>query len=156
MLIQALLFLVFIVVLFGIAGARERRRERSLREWVALHPGASLLWPFKPEEHPEVPVARWIEQLTGRSPLGIASAMRTRQNDVDVWWIEYRATPAGKKSSEWFTLSAQQGCAPALARRGAVEVQPAEQTPLQESGLPQSHRGLITVELLESSPLGGG
>ena len=156
MLIQALLFLVFIVVLFGIAGARERRRERSLREWVALHPGASLFWPFMPEEHPEVPVARWIEQLTGRPPLGIASAMRTRQNDVDVWWTEYRATPAGKQSSEWFTLSAQQGCDPALARGGAVEVQPAEQTPLQESGMRQSHRGLITVELLESSPLGGG
>ena len=156
MLIQVLLFLVFIVVLFWIAGAKERRRERSLREWVSRHSGASLFWPFKPEEHPEVPVAQWIEQLTGRPPLGIASAMRIRQNDVNVWWIEYRATPAGQQSSQWFTLKAQQGCHQALAQGGAEEVEPAVQTPLQESGIPKSQRGLITVELLEASQLGGG
>lgn len=156
MLVQVLIFLVVIVGLFWIAGAQERRRERSLREWVSRHPGASIFWPFKPEEHPEVPVARWIEQLTGRPPLGIASALRIRQNDVDVWWIEYRATPAGQESSQWFTLRAQQGCDPALARVGAEEVQPAARTLLPESGMPQSHRGLITVGLLESPPLGGG
>ena len=156
MLSQVLLFLVFIVVLFWIAGAKERRRERALREWVLRHAGASLFWPFKPEEHPEVPVASWIEQLTSRPPLGIASAVRIRKNDVEVWWIEYRATPAGQQSSEWFTLRAQQGCDPAFARGGAEVGEPAALTPLPESGKPQSHRGLITVELLELPPLGGG
>jgi hypothetical protein len=157
MLTKTLFTVVVIVALFLIACARERRRERSLREWVARRPGSWLFWPFTSAEHPELPIGELIERLTGHLPLGLASAMLVRQGDGDVWWVEYRATPSTNSSSKWFTLMVRQCTDHAAAELYERELQrtaPTGTTLTHDSWVCQRHHGLITVKLLEAQLLG--
>jgi hypothetical protein len=151
MLLKALLFFIIIGALLWIAVARDKRRHRSLREWAELHPGAELFWPFASAEYPELPVGPMIEHLTGHLPLSLASAMRVRQAEGDVWWVEYRATQRENESSQWFTLQAQQCSDPAAAQLREEELQrtaPSGSPCSYESWVCQRHLGLLKVELL--------
>ena len=102
------LFLVLVVgVLMGIAMWLESRRERELRAWTEAMPGRQLHWPFIPAQHPNVPAVELVQRMIQRPPIGWASALRTTDAAGEVWWIEFRTTPPGKKSSQWFTLVAR-------------------------------------------------
>ncbi|HCN30097.1 MAG TPA: hypothetical protein DIT64_15430 [Verrucomicrobiales bacterium] len=106
MLLKILLIILVIAIVLGTGMILEIRRERALREWASGIPGARLHWPFIAVEHPSVPAAELVELLIQRAPVSWASAIETRGGSGDVWLVEYRATPPGKKSTRWFTLVA--------------------------------------------------
>lgn len=95
-----------------------------------------------------------IERLTGNDPpLSLASAMWVKQDECDVWWIEYRATPAATKSSQWFTLAVRKRCdqIASQSREEAPRSAAFSGTTLtDDSWVCERHRGLMTIKLLES------
>lgn len=107
MLGKTLVLVLVVGALVGIAWWRESRRERDLRAWAEARPGGQLHWPFIPSEHLNVPAAELVQRMIQRPPLGWASALRTTDATGEFWWIEFRMTPLGKKSPQWFTLVAR-------------------------------------------------
>ena len=154
MLTKVIIVAIILVAVLVIAGLREKQRERSLREWAAHRQDARLFWPFDPADHSAPPVAALIERLTGHMPLSLASAMWVERDDGDVWWIEYRATPAATKSSQWFTLLVRKRCDQFAAQdREEERKRPAVAgTPLTDDSWECKRcRGLMTVKLLEAA-----
>ena len=152
MLTKALIITIIIAALFVIAGVRETRRGRALREWALLRAGARLLWPFMAAEQHVIPVTPLIELFMGRPPLGLACAMQVTRAEDEVWFVEFRATPAGQESSRWFTLVARHCQDGAAAKRCQMELQrtePERSTLTLESWTCQRRDGLMTVALLE-------
>lgn len=154
MLTKAIIVVIILVTLLVIAGLREKQRERSLREWASHRQDAQLFWPFDPTDHSAPPIAELIERLTGHPPLSLASAMWVKQDECDVWWIEYRATPAATKSSQWFTLAVRKRCdqIASQSREEAPRSAAFSGTTLtDDSWVCERHRGLMTIKLLESA-----
>jgi len=149
MLGKALVLVLVVGALVGIALWRESRRERNLRAWVAARPGGQLHWPFVSAEHPGVPAAELVQRMIQRPPIGWASAVRTTDATGEVWFIEFRTTPPGKKSSHWFTLVARR-------TREGVNVGPergrstigSPDVELVDSWACDRREGFITVALL--------
>lgn len=100
---------VFLVVAAVLAAGfwLESRREKNLRAWVARRPGVQLFWPFVPAEHPGFPADELAGRLLGRPPMGWGSAVREVRDGEEFWWVEFRATPAARKSPSWFHLAAR-------------------------------------------------
>lgn len=162
MLGKSLVLVLVLGALVGIALWLESRRERDLRAWVEAIPGRQLHWPFIPPQHPNVPAAELVQRMIQRPPIGWASALRTTDATGEVWWIEFRTTPPGKKSSQWFTLVARRTRNGLNVRPGGVPLTPGSSgAALADPWVCHWREGFITVDGLgevveppRASPLG--
>lgn len=151
---RLLILILGVIALLLLATLLEKYRERSLRRWAGRRPGANLHWGFVPEEHPGLPAGELTQLIIGQPPLGYASALQLAGPAGDLWFVEYRTTPPGRKSDRWFTLLALQ-CADETSAQDCL-------THLQTSRSAQIPRlvgnwvclrleGLMSVRLLESN-----
>jgi hypothetical protein len=106
MLPEILVVALVLAAVLGIGMVRESRRHRRLEAWVRARIGRRLHWPFRPEEH-LVPAKSLATELLGRAPVGWAGAVECSGPGGQVWFIECRSTPPGRKSPHWYTLVAR-------------------------------------------------
>jgi len=97
--------LVLAAVLAGIL-ARDSRRERALRSWVAKRRNARLHWPLEMAGDLPIPFHELAELTFGSSLLGWGAAVEIERSGDQIWFLECRTTPPGRESADWFTLVA--------------------------------------------------
>jgi hypothetical protein len=101
-LIGALLLAAVLAVIL----ARDSRRERALRSWVAKRRNARLHWPLEMDGDLPIPFRELADLTLGRPPLGWAAAVEIERAEDQIWFLECRTTPAGRETADWFTLAA--------------------------------------------------
>lgn len=150
---RLLLLILFVVALLVVAALWEKCRERSLRRWAGRRPGANLHWGFVPEEHPGLPVGELIHGIIGQPPMGYASALQLAGPTGDLWFVEYRTTPPGRKTDRWFTLLALPCADETSAQECLTHLQTSRPTQLPRlvgNWVCLRLEGLMSVRLLES------
>lgn len=102
-LIGALLLAAVLAVVL----ARDSKRERELRSWIAKRRGARLHWPLEMDAELTVPFRELADITLGRQPLGWGAAVQIERSADQMWFIECRTTPTGRETADWFTLVAR-------------------------------------------------
>jgi hypothetical protein len=118
---QFLIITGVIIALFVLAAARERYRDLLLDRWMARRPEAKRHRWVTVSPPPEFPAPELLEKFLGRPPIGYASAIEIPVPGGVLWVVEYRTTPLGAKTDQWFTLVARRFPDPDAARVAAGE-----------------------------------
>jgi hypothetical protein len=84
--------------------ARESKRERDLRSWIAKRRGARLYWPLEMDAELPVPFRELVGLTLGRQPLAWGAAVQIERSADQTWFLECRTTPPGRETADWFTL----------------------------------------------------
>ena len=134
---QFLIIAGVIIVFFAVALVRERYRERQLERWLARHPEATRHRWVTLSPPPDFPAPVLLENLLGRPPIGYASAIEFRREVGALWVVEYRTTPLGAKTDQWFTLVARRFPDADAARAAAGESPPLLISDRREDSLAQ-------------------
>lgn len=95
---------VVIAVFFAVAAWVERRRITAMEDWCRAR-GFTKWDPFVPSDRPHIEMLAAQAARSGIQSPRWASAIVARSGGVDVTLVEFLYTPAGRKTSVWFTLA---------------------------------------------------
>ncbi len=149
MLSKTFIIILVIIAVLAIGMILESRRERSLRAWIGKKVNTRLHWPFKAAEHAFIPAIELTQLFIQRPPIGWASAVQITEGAGEMWFIEFRTTPLGKESSDWFNLIARRGMSVEASENIADRA--GEEWKVHGPWSCQRTEGLITVSLLEET-----